>query len=63
MAILDAGIRRFFWRIVDGVDYWLTLTKLRVLDALAGTEVETMADEQRKRDREQIEKSFPNIKP
>ena len=46
--MLDTGLRRFFWRIVDGLDYWLTLTKLRILDALAGAELETRADEQRK---------------
>ena len=51
------------WRIADGLDYWLTLTKLRILDALAGTELETPADEQRKQDREQIERAFPKIEP
>jgi len=61
--MLDTGLRRFFWRIVDGLDYWLTLTKLRILDALAGSELETPADEQRKQDREQIERAFPKIKP
>ena len=59
--MLDTGLRRFFWRIVDGLDYWLTLTKLRILDALAGSELETPTDEQRKRDQERIEKAFPKI--
>jgi hypothetical protein len=63
MAILDAGIRRFFWRVVDGLDYWLTLTKLRILDALAGSELETPADLQRRHDRERIERAFPKIEP
>ena len=63
MAILDAGIRRFFWRVVDGLDYWLTLTNLRILDALAGSELETPADLQRRHDRERIERAFPKIEP
>ena len=57
------GLRRFFWRIVDGCDYWVTLTKLRILDALAGSELETPADLQRRRDRERIERAFPEIEP
>jgi hypothetical protein len=32
-----------------------------ILDALAGPEAETPADQQRARDREQIEKAFPAI--
>jgi len=51
------------WRIGDGIDHWLTLTRLRILDALAGSELETPADEQRRRDRERIERAFPKIKP
>jgi len=23
-----------FWRVLDALDYWLTLTQLRILDAL-----------------------------
>ena len=29
-------LRRFFWRMVDALDYFLTLASLRILDALAG---------------------------
>jgi hypothetical protein len=32
-------------------------------DALADPEPETLADQQRKRDREQIERAFPKIEP
>jgi hypothetical protein len=63
MSLLDSGLRRFFWRIVDGFDYWLTLTRLRIIDAVAGSELETPADEQRKRDQERIERAFPKIEP
>jgi hypothetical protein len=35
-AMLDARLRRVFWRIADGLDYRLTLAWLRILDALAG---------------------------
>jgi hypothetical protein len=52
---------RVLWRVVDHLDYVLTLTKLRILDALAGSELETPADEQRKRDQERIERAFPRL--
>jgi hypothetical protein len=29
-----------FWRVLDALDYWLTLTRLRILDALCGEGVE-----------------------
>jgi hypothetical protein len=51
------------WRVADGLDYRLTLMKLRILDALAGSENETPAEEQRRGDREQIERAFPKIEP
>jgi hypothetical protein len=47
--------------VADTLDYLLTLTTLRILDALAGPEPETPADEQRKRDREQLERAFPML--
>ena len=59
----ETRLGRTLWRIADGLDYWLTLTKLRILDALAGSELETPADLQRRRDRERIERAFPKIEP
>ena len=59
----DKRLGRFFWSIADGLDYWLTLTKLRILDVLAGSELETPADLQRRHDRERIERAFPKIEP
>jgi hypothetical protein len=56
-------LRRLFWRVADDLDYLVTLASLRVLDALAGPEPETPADQQRKRDRERIERAFPSIEP
>jgi hypothetical protein len=41
----------------------VTLTKLRILDALAGSELETPADLQRRHDRKRIERAFPKIEP
>jgi len=61
--MLDTRLGRVFWSIVDGLDYWLTLTKLRILDALAGSELETPADLQRRHDRTRIERAFPKIEP
>jgi hypothetical protein len=55
--------RRLFWRVVDHLDYLLTLAWLRILDALAGPLPETPADRQRQRDRERIKRAFPEIEP
>jgi hypothetical protein len=55
----EAG--RLFWRVADQLDYLLTLVRLRILDALAGPEPETPADQRRKRDREKIERAFPKM--
>ena len=43
----DSPLRCLFWRVADTLDYLLTLTRLRILDALAGPEPETPADQQR----------------
>jgi hypothetical protein len=53
--MLDTRLGRVFWRIVDGLDYVLTLAWLRIFDALAGPLPETPEDQQRGRDRERIE--------
>ena len=34
-----------FWRVLDALDCWLTLTGLRILDAICGAELETPADD------------------
>jgi hypothetical protein len=59
----DGPLRRLFWRMVDDLDNLWTLTTLRVLDALAGPEPETPADQQRGRDQERIKRAFPEIEP
>jgi hypothetical protein len=61
--MLDTRLGRIWWRVADGLDYWLTLTKLRILDALAGSELVTPADLQRRHDTERIEKVSPKIEP
>jgi hypothetical protein len=33
-----------FWRVLDALDYWLTLTRLRILDVLCGEGVEITAE-------------------
>jgi hypothetical protein len=43
----DGSLRRLFWRAADQFDYLRTLATLRILDALAGPEPETPADQQR----------------
>jgi hypothetical protein len=59
----DERLERLFWRVADELDYLLTLVWLRILDALAGPLPETPADRQRQRDRERIERAFPEIEP
>ena len=58
-----AEVWRLFWRVVDQLDYLLTLARLRILDALPGPELETPADRRRQRDHERIERAFPEIEP
>ena len=54
-------LRRFFWRMVDALDYFLTLASLRIHDALAGPLPETEAERRREQDRERLERAFPEI--
>jgi hypothetical protein len=63
VAVADGRLRRLFWRVADDLDYLATLATLRILDALAGPEPETPADQQRARDRERIKRAFPEIEP
>jgi hypothetical protein len=56
-------LRRLFWRVADALDYLVTLVRLRILDALAGPEPDTPADQQRAQDRERIKRAFPEIEP
>jgi hypothetical protein len=42
----DGPLRRLLWRVVDALDYLVTLARLRILDALADPEPETRADQQ-----------------
>jgi hypothetical protein len=56
-------LRRLFWRASDNLGYLVTLLRLRILDALAGPLPETPADQQRTRDRERMERAFPEIEP
>lgn len=53
---------QLFWRALDVLACWLTLSRLHTLDALLGPEPETPADQQRQRERDRIEKAFPEIK-
>jgi hypothetical protein len=57
----DGPLRRPFWPVVYALDDVVTLARLRIVDALAGPEPETRADQQRERDRERIEGAFPKI--
>jgi hypothetical protein len=41
----DKSLGLVFWRVLDALDCWLTLTRLRILDAICGAELETPADD------------------
>jgi hypothetical protein len=41
----DKSLRLVFWRVIDALDYWLTLAQLRILDALCGDGVEITTDD------------------
>ena len=57
----DSPLQRLFWRVLDALDYLLTLVRLRIVEAVAGPEPETPADQRRKCDREQLERAFPML--
>jgi hypothetical protein len=59
----DGPLKRLFWRVVDRLDYLVTLARLRILDAVCGPEPETQADRQRQGDQERIKRAFPEIEP
>jgi hypothetical protein len=61
--VATGRLRRLFWRVADDLDYLVTLTRLRVLDAIVGPLPETPADQQREQDRERLRKAFPEIEP
>ena len=41
----DKPLGLVFWRVLDALDYWLTLTRLRIQDALCREGVGITADE------------------
>ena len=55
----DGLMERCFWRLLDALDCWVTNATLSLVDAVCGPEPETVADRQRNRDREQLQKAFP----
>ena len=59
--MLGTRLGRIFWRIADGLGYGLTLARLRILDAVAGPEPQTPADQQREQERKRIERAFPKL--
>ena len=61
--MFDTGLRRVLWRVIDHLDYVQTLVRLRILDAVAGPEPETSADQRREADRERMQRAFPEIEP
>jgi hypothetical protein len=58
-AMADYALVRLFWRLLDALDCWVTHARLSLVDAVRGPEPETAADQQRKRDRERLQRAFP----
>ena len=52
MMMTDGRLGRLFWRVLDTLDYRLTLARLRILDALVGPEPEAPADRQQTQERD-----------
>ena len=50
--MVDGPLVRFFWRVLDALDYWLGQARLGIVDAMCGPEPPTPADEKREADRE-----------
>jgi hypothetical protein len=53
----------FLHRVLDYVEYLVTLAHLRLLDAICGPEPATPADDQREREQERLRKTFPGVDP
>jgi hypothetical protein len=49
---------RFFWRVLDALDYRVMDARLRILDAVCGPEPETPADRQRAREGDRLERAL-----
>jgi hypothetical protein len=45
------------WRVTDELDYFVTLTRLRILNALAAPEPEMPTDQRRERERRESPRS------
>ena len=45
--LADGPLARFFWRALDGLDYWLTPAQLWLLDAVVRTRARNHADQWR----------------
>jgi hypothetical protein len=41
----DRSLGLVFWRVLDALDYRITLTRLRILDVFCGAELRTPGDE------------------
>jgi hypothetical protein len=41
----DRPLWLVFWRVLDALDYWLTMMRLRILDAQCGEGVQITADD------------------
>ncbi len=56
-----SGMRYAWQRLVDGIDYAVTQTRLRVLDWIVAPLPETEADRIREARQERLRRAFPNV--
>jgi hypothetical protein len=45
--LANGSLARFYWRVLDALDYWVTQARLSLADAVCGPESETGADQWR----------------
>jgi hypothetical protein len=54
-------ISRFWWWIVDRIEYAATSVRLAILDWICGPEPTTAADRQREAEKDRLQRAFPAI--
>jgi hypothetical protein len=61
--VREAGgtLAPIFWHSLDRANYWRTLARLRILNAVCGPEPETPADRHRQRERDRLRTALPKI--
>jgi hypothetical protein len=54
-----SAMGNYWWRLINGIEYGITLARLSIIDRLIGPEPPTAEDKIRERDMELLRKAFP----